>query len=58
MIGDLHVMPAFDQIKHENSDDCVCGPDVKFFAGGSIVVHHSLDGREQLEKNSEEGSAS
>ncbi len=46
MIGDLHVMPAFDVVKHGDSDECVCGPDVKFCPGGSIVVHHSLDGRE------------
>jgi hypothetical protein len=51
----LHVVPAVgtDQIQHELDENCVCGPQIELalrrdgsFAG-SIVVHHSLDGRER-----------
>jgi hypothetical protein len=42
-----HVVPCQDWIEHESSDDCVCGPDIRFVDGGYIVVHHSLDGRER-----------
>lgn len=38
-----------DDIEHEESEDCPCGPDVEFVEGGVIVIHHSLDGRERFE---------
>ena len=41
--------PVNDLMSHEESEDCVCGPDVHFEAGGKVVVHHSLDGRENRE---------
>ena len=42
-----HVYPLGDTIDHElEGDDCPCGPTVEFVTGGSVVVHHSLDGRE------------
>jgi hypothetical protein len=49
-----HVIPINDLIEHDRTGgvlcDCVCGPDVEFVEGGGIVViHHSLDGREQDE---------
>lgn len=44
-----HVVPVGDVVDHDRStDDCVCGPDIEFVDGGYIVVHHSLDGREQF----------
>ncbi len=54
MVGVLHVVPLGDAVEHSADDDCVCGPSLKPIAGkdGSIVwlmVHHSLDGREQTE---------
>lgn len=47
----VHVMPMDDAIEHEDSDDCVCGPITKPVERedgtiGWVVVHHSLDGRE------------
>jgi hypothetical protein len=50
----LHVRPLGDFIEHELTDDCPCGPEqqpVKAGDGsvGWLVVHHSLDGREQAE---------
>lgn len=45
----MHVLPTGDLIEHEESDDCVCGPDVEFREGGAIIAHHSLDRREQHE---------
>jgi hypothetical protein len=45
-MGTLHVLPIDDAIQHEESDDCVCGPETEFVEGGRVVVHHSLDGRE------------
>lgn len=49
-----HIVPVHDLIEHETSDDCVCGPTSNpvVRADGSygwVVVHHSLDGREQRE---------
>jgi hypothetical protein len=44
---ELDVTPVGDLIEHDLSDDCVCGPDVNFVEGGTVVVHHSLDGRER-----------
>jgi hypothetical protein len=41
-----HVVPVEDWITHqEHQDACVCGPHVEYFPGGTVVVHHALDGR-------------
>lgn len=54
--GHVHVHPVADLVDHEiESDDCICGPriDAVKREDGSIgwlVVHHSLDGREQHER--------
>jgi hypothetical protein len=52
----MHVEPIGDLIQHDTSGQqpCVCGPTerpVKADDGsvGWVVVHHSLDGREQYE---------
>lgn len=52
----VHVEPIDDLIEHDTSGQqaCVCGPaqrPVKHDDGsvGWVVVHHSLDGREQDE---------
>lgn len=50
----LHELPVGDLIAHETTRDCVCGPisvPVVRDDGStrSILVHHALDGREQLE---------
>ena len=42
----VHVVPINDLIEHEDSDDCICGPDTEFVSGGAVISHHSLDGRE------------
>lgn len=49
----VHVLPVNDLIDHACDDDCVCGPDTEFVEGGSIVTHHSLDGRELKEADYE-----
>lgn len=54
---DVHVLPVGDLIEHGptgETEECPCGPltePVKRNDGsvGWIVVHHSLDGREQGE---------
>lgn len=52
----LHVTPENDLVSHQLNDECVCGPRVEWFDpdtgeayDGSLVVHHSLDGREHRE---------
>ena len=51
----IHVYPVRDLIEHDtNSDECVCGPTTEAVpredgSFGWVVVHHSLDGREQRE---------
>lgn len=52
--GDLHVHPVGDLIEHDLEGDCPCGPTAQPVTrdDGSIgwmQVHHSLDGREQVE---------
>ncbi len=51
----VHVEPIGDIVEHQD-EDCVCGPRVEavFHDDGSngwVVVHHSLDGREQREES-------
>jgi hypothetical protein len=47
----LHIIPISDEVGHDESEDCICGPDQEFVEGpegtGWLVIHHSLDGREQ-----------
>lgn len=55
--GVLHVCPAGDLVEHDTATtepDCVCGPTVQPVERGDgsmgwLIVHHSLDGREQPE---------
>lgn len=56
MVDVLHVHPVGDLIEHNTAadSDCVCGPTVRpnKRVDGSmawLLVHHSLDGREQHE---------
>lgn len=57
MTSTLHVTPITDQIGHDTSTtepDCACGPEVRPVTQedgsmGWLLVHHSLDGREQAE---------
>ena len=57
MTKTLHVTPQHDLVGHDTSTgepDCVCGPEVRPVtqedgAAGWLLVHHSLDGREQAE---------
>lgn len=49
-----HVYPLNDLVAHEMSADCLCGPklvadDIGEYWPRLIVVHHSLDGRENHE---------
>lgn len=51
----VHVYPVNDLIEHNTySDECVCGPTVepverKDGSYGWLIIHHSLDGRENHE---------
>lgn len=50
----MHVMPVKDMVDHVSNDTCVCGPTTQATKRDDgrvdwIVVHHSLDGREQRE---------
>lgn len=45
----VHVTPTNDLIAHEHTDTCVCRPDPHYVTGGTIHVHHTLDGRERHE---------
>ncbi|GLP64325.1 hypothetical protein TUSST3_09450 [Streptomyces sp. TUS-ST3] len=53
----LHLTPRHDLVGHDTSTadpDCVCGPEVRPTTRedgsvGWLLVHHSLDGREQAE---------
>jgi hypothetical protein len=53
----LHAHPLNDLIEHDtstNEPECPCGPEVRPVMGGDgsvgwVLVHHSLDGREQVQ---------
>lgn len=51
--SEVHTLPLNDDVLHETSVDCVCGPfarpvkDLNGHVRGWIYTHHSLDGREQ-----------
>lgn len=53
-MGTVHVIPRGDLIEHDtDGDDCACIPRPELQRGpdgdGWVLVHHSLDGREQRE---------
>lgn len=57
----VHVAPLSDVVEHEDSDTCPCGPTLQeeTRADGTsawLVVHHSLDGREETERASTLGT--
>ena len=50
-VSTVHTYPLDDLIEHDRTGgalcECVCGPEVEFTEnGGVLVIHHSLDGRE------------
>ena len=49
----IHVIPINDLINHEDHD-CICGPSVEHIPSDSgdgwLITHHSLDGRENMER--------
>ena len=55
MSDTVHVYPRDDLVEHElEGTDCVCGPAVERVekdggGDGWLVIHHSLDGREEHE---------
>lgn len=54
MGNEVHVTPTNDAIRHEDSADCPCGPEVipverEDGSTGWLYRHHSLDGREACE---------
>lgn len=52
---DIHVYPTNDLIIHDtDTEDCICGPEIVAIEHddgsiGWLIVHHSLDGRENNE---------
>lgn len=55
MTDTVHVFPVGDLVEHDtDTEDCVCGPTTEPVerddgSFGWLIVHHSLDGREQHE---------
>jgi len=51
--GDLHVEPVADLRPHARTRRCWCHPQVQRVDGvrTRVVVHHSLDGRELIERH-------
>ncbi|MCQ9384416.1 hypothetical protein [Brevibacterium moorei] len=45
----VEVKPIHDTITHTGGTECPCGPTVEHQGEGTILTHHSLDGREQTE---------
>lgn len=52
-----HVYPINDLRDHEtNGAPCWCEPEIEDTADETIVVHHSLDGREKFETGERKSS--
>ena len=54
----IHTIPVNDLIEHDCEGDCICGPEVipvprDDGSMGWLISHHSLDGRELREGDSE-----
>lgn len=55
----VQVAPEHDTTVHTDGLDCICGPHVEWvdpdthmtYPNGPLVVHASLDGREQTEES-------
>lgn len=48
--GSAHVVPVNDLVEHEVGEaECLCGPVLESHGDGWVHIHHSLDGREELE---------
>lgn len=50
-----YIMPVGDAVAHEEGEECICGPDVEQLLADDrlvsvMIIHHSLDGREQDEQ--------
>ena len=52
----IHVYPDKDLIEHTtDTPDCICGPETEAVfrddgSNGWLITHHSLDGREERER--------
>lgn len=46
----INIIPKDDIIPHVEFMFCNCGPKIKEHNGNTIIIHHSFDGREQLEE--------
>lgn len=51
--GAVHVYPGRDAVEHTADEECVCGPRVTIETfddapDGTVITHHSLDGREAV----------
>lgn len=47
--GNWHVVPDDDLIAHEVSPECPCGPAFQVVDGVDLMVHQTLEEREDLE---------
>lgn len=48
----VHVTPVNDLREHVDSRACWCKPTVETFEGGGMLItHHSMDGRELVERH-------
>jgi hypothetical protein len=47
----VQIVPVHDAVLVHDREgfDCLCGPRVDFTEATPIVIHHSLEGREQYE---------
>jgi hypothetical protein len=53
-MNEEHVIPVDYVLDHEESEVCICGPEIKSVkredgSRGWVIVHHALDGREKVE---------
>jgi len=55
-MANWHVEPVNDLIPHNTNDTfCKCKPKIKMQENGNLIImHHSYDGREELQKKRKE----
>ena len=45
----VHVVPIDDLREHEQIEECWCSPVIEHHENGDVVIHNSMDRREEYE---------
>lgn len=46
---DINTIPTNDLVLHIENEHCPCKPRIEYHEGGRLIIHNSIDGREDFE---------